>query len=128
MKTHKRSSVALWVVQVVLAALFLFAGVVKLALPLQQLQRPVALPGLFLRFIGVAEVAGALGLLLPGLLKIWRAGTPLAATGLVAIMTGAVVLSLEAGMVAGASIPLIVGALAATIALGRHEWSPFPRA
>ena len=41
---------------------------------------PIALPGPFLRFIGVAEVAGALGLILPGLLRIRQALTPLAAS------------------------------------------------
>ena len=123
MKTGKRSSVALWVVQAILAALFLFAGGVKLALPIAQLQGPIALPELFIRFVGIAEVAGGLGLVLPGLFRIWKEGTPLAAAGLAAIMAGAVVLTLEAGMVGPAAVPLTVGALAATVALGRQGWS-----
>jgi uncharacterized membrane protein YphA (DoxX/SURF4 family) len=60
---------ALWVVQVALAALFLFAGGMKLVLPLEKMAGPPALPGALLRFIGVAEVCGALGLVLPGLLR-----------------------------------------------------------
>src|SRR5882762_2650328 len=63
-------NVARWIVQGLLAALFLFAGSAKLVLPLDQMAGPVALPGWFLRFIGVAEVLGALGLVLPGLLRI----------------------------------------------------------
>src|SRR5437879_11590246 len=59
-------NVALWIVQGLLAALFLFAGGAKLVLPLDQMAGPVALPGWFLRFLGVAEVLGALGLVLPG--------------------------------------------------------------
>jgi len=51
-------NVLLWVIQGLLAALFLFAGGVKLVLPLEALAGPVALPGLFIRFIGVAEVLG----------------------------------------------------------------------
>ena len=51
---------ALWIVQGVLAALFLFAGGMKLVLPLEELKGPVELPGPFLRFIGVAEVFGAI--------------------------------------------------------------------
>jgi DoxX-like family len=66
-------NVALWIVQGLLAAVFLLAGGAKLVLPLDQMTGPVALPGWFLRFIGLAEVLGALGLVLPGLLRI-RAG------------------------------------------------------
>jgi uncharacterized membrane protein len=59
----------LWMVQGLLAALFLFAGGTKLVLSLETLNsmsNQTPLPGLFLRFIGVAEVLGAIGLILPG--------------------------------------------------------------
>jgi len=69
-------NVLLWVIQGLLAAMFLSAGAVKLALPLEALAGPVALPGSFLRFIGVAEVLGAIGLILPGLLRIRTGLTP----------------------------------------------------
>jgi hypothetical protein len=118
-----KASVALWIVQGLLALVFLFAGGMKLALPLEALRGPIALPGLFLRFIGVAEVLGALGLLLPGILRIQRALTPLAACGLVIIMAGATVLTAASGAVAGALVPLVVGLLAGTIAYGRRHWA-----
>ncbi len=124
---------ALWVVQGLLALVFLFAGGVKLVLPLEELtaQMPLPLPGLFVRFIGVAEVLGALGLLLPGLLRIRPGLTPLAAAGLVIIMIGATVLTLAGGEVAPALIPLLVGLLSALVAYGRwrlapHRGSPHP--
>src|SRR2546429_9260986 len=79
-------NVAVWIVQGLLAALFLFAGGAKLVLPLDQMTGPVALPGWFLRFLGVAEVLGALGLILPGLLRIRPGLTPLAAAGVVDIL------------------------------------------
>src|SRR2546425_11782086 len=82
-------NVALWIVQGLLAAVFLLAGGAKLVLPLDQMTGPVALPGWFLRFIGLAEVLGALGLVLPGLLRIRTGLTPLASAGLVIIMIGA---------------------------------------
>jgi len=63
-------NVLLWIIQILLAALFLFAGVLKLVLPLDKLTGPVAVPGLFLRFIGLCETLGGLGLILPGLLRI----------------------------------------------------------
>ena len=109
----------LWTVQGLLAALFLFAGGMKLVLPIEAVAGPIALPGLFLRFIGVAEVLGALGLILPGVFRIRQRLTPLAAAGLVLIMTGATVLT-ALGSVGGAMVPLVVGLLAASIAYGRR--------
>ena len=89
MPKSRKASVALWIVQGLLAALFLFAGGMKLVMPAEMLKGPVPLPELFLRFIGVAEVCGALGLILPGLLRIRQSLTPIAAVGLVTIMSGA---------------------------------------
>jgi uncharacterized membrane protein YphA (DoxX/SURF4 family) len=118
---------ALWTVQVLLALVFLFAGGVKLVTPFEEMaaQMPVPLPELFLRFIGVAEVLGALGLILPGLLRIRPGLTPLAAAGLVIIMIGATVLTLVGGLGAMALIPLVVGLLAAFVAYGRWQLAPF---
>jgi hypothetical protein len=81
------------------------------------------LPGLFLRFIGICEIAGALGLILPGLTHVQRALTPLAACGLVVIMVGAVVVTLASEGPALAGVPLVVGALAACVASGRRSWA-----
>lgn len=117
-------NVLLWVVQGLLAALFLFAGGMKLVLPLEALAGPIALPGLFMRFIGVAEVAGALGLVLPSLLRIQPRLTPVAAAGLVIIMIGATVLTGIAGPVAMAVMPAVVGVLAAFVAYGRLKMAP----
>src|SRR5438445_12268649 len=55
---------ALWIVQGLLAALFLFVGGAKLVLPLERMTGPGALPCGFLRWLGVAAVLGALGLVL----------------------------------------------------------------
>jgi hypothetical protein len=114
----------LWIVQGLLALLFLFAGGTKLVLPIEALTEQTPLPGLFIRFIGVAEVLGALGLLLPGLLRIRPGLTPLAAAGLVIIMVGATVLTLASGAVASALIPLVVGLLLAFVAYGRWRLMP----
>jgi uncharacterized membrane protein YphA (DoxX/SURF4 family) len=117
---------ALWIVQGLLALLFLFAGGMKLVLPIEEMTKQMALPGPFLRFIGVAEVLGALGLILPGLLDIRPGLTPLAAAGLVIIMIGATVLSLVSGGVGAALFPLVVGLLSAFVAYGRARLSPRP--
>src|SRR6266481_6035457 len=104
-------NVALWIVQGLLAALFLFAGGAKLVLPLDQMTGPVALPGWFLRLIGVAEMLGALGLVLPGLLRVRPGLTSLAAAGLVIIMIGATVIMWAGGMVAVALMNVVVAFL-----------------
>ena len=115
---------ALWIVQGLLALIFLFTGGIKLVLPIEALTEQFPLPGLFVRFLGVAEVLGAIGLILPGLLRIRPGLTPLAAAGLVIIMIGATVLTL-AGVVPGggvvpALIPLVIGLLSAFVVYGRR--------
>ena len=121
-QSSKKTGVALWIVQVVLAALFLFAGGTKLVVPVEMLAGPVPLPEAFIRFIGVAEVLGALGLVLPGLLRIRTGLTPLAAAGLVVIMAGATATTVIGGMGAGAVVPF--GILAASVAYGRSRRVP----
>jgi hypothetical protein len=121
-----RKSGILWGVQGLLAALFLFAGGMKLVMPLEMMKGPVELPGLLLRFIGVCEVLGAIGLILPELLRIKRILTPLAAAGLVIIMAGATVITIVGGAVAPAVVPFVVGVLAATVAYGRWQLSSPP--
>ena len=117
-------TVSLWIIQGLLALLFLFAGSMKLIMPIEMMtaQMTVPLPGLFLRFIGVAEVAGAFGLILPGLLRIRPGLTPLAGACLVIIMIGATVVTLLGGDVAAALFPLVVGLLCAAVAYGRRSW------
>jgi len=122
---------ALWIVQVLLALLFLFAGRTKLVIPpdvLASMGSPnqIPLPGWFIRFVGVAEVLGALGLLLPGLLRIKPWLTPLAAAGLVVVMIGATALMMAADGFAAGVVPLIVGLLTAFVAYGRWRLAPHP--
>ena len=86
-------NIALWIAQALLAAIFLFAGGMKLVIPIEEMtkQMPIPLPGWFLRFTGIVEVLGAIGVILPWLLRIRPALTPLAAAGLVIVMIGATV-------------------------------------
>jgi uncharacterized membrane protein YphA (DoxX/SURF4 family) len=118
-------NIALWIAQGVLAAIFVFAGGMKLVLPVEEMTKQMPLPGLFLRFIAVCEVLGAIGLILPGLLRIRPGLTPLAAAGLVIIMIGAtVVMLMMTDDVAMLPIPLLVGCLAAFVAYGRWRLAP----
>jgi len=119
--TDVRSTTRLWIAQSLLAAIFLFAGVMKLVMPAAELAAQSHLPGAFIKFIGVCETAGALGLILPGLFRVQQRLTPLAALGLVIIMTGAVVTTLIQGQGPAALIPALVGLIAAYIARGRSR-------
>ena len=120
MAFSKRTNALLWLVQGVLALLFLFAGGMKLVLPIDMLKGPVSLPGPFLRFIGVAEVLGGVGLVLPWLLRMAPRLTPLAAAGLAIIMAGATVITMLGGSVAPALVPLTVGVLSTWVARSRN--------
>jgi uncharacterized membrane protein YphA (DoxX/SURF4 family) len=121
-------NIVLWIIQVLLALLFLFAGGTKLVLPIDVLNamgppNQVHLPDWFVRFTGVVEVLGALGLILPGLFRVKTWLTPLAAAGLVIIMIGAVAVSLKIG-VGAAVVPFVVGLLLAFVAYGRWRIVP----
>ncbi len=120
-------NVALWIIQVLLALLFLFAGGMKLIVSPEAMAamgppNQINLPGLLVRFIGVCEVLGGLGLILPGLLRIRRGLTPLAAVGLLIIMIGAVVMAVLGPGVSFAIAPGVSALLLALVAYGRRSW------
>jgi len=130
MSTNSRTSgrkthITLWIFQILLGGLFLFAGGFKLVAPIAQMTAQLPLPGWFVRFLGVAELAGGLGLILPSLLRIRPQLTPLAAQGLVVIMSGAVGVTLGLRL-PGIAVPAIVGVLAAVVAYGRSRVAPIP--
>jgi len=114
----------LWAAQIVVALLFLFAGSMKFIMPAAKMQQgPIVLPIAFIHFIGVCECLGALGLVLPGVLRFQMWLTPLAAAGLTIIMVGATVITVLAMGVAAALFPAVVGTITAVIALGRRDRS-----
>ncbi len=120
---------ALWVIQVLVGLLFILAGGSKLVMSADQMQQMQAGQAVtfslgFLRFIGVCELLGGLGLILPGLLRIRPGLTPLAAAGLIVIMIGATVITLKNGMAGAAAIPAVVGLLCAFIAYARWKMAP----
>lgn len=114
----------LWTLQVLLALLFLFAGAMKFVMPIAEMTKQMPLPAWFLYFIGVAEILGGLGLVLPSALRIQPGLTPLAAAGLAIIMIGATVISVQTMGVKGAVVPFVVLLLTAYVAYGR--WRLWP--
>jgi uncharacterized membrane protein len=111
---------ALWIIQVLLALLFVLAsGAPKLLLPPETLPMPIPLPYSFVLFIGVAEVLGGLGLILPAITGVRPGLVPLAASGLVLVTLGA-----TAYQFAAALFPVAVGLLCAFVAYGRWQLAP----
>ncbi len=117
---------ALWILQALLAAVFLLSGLLKLLVPVDQMQQQLPLPAALIYLIGSLETLGALGLLLPSLLRVRPDLTPLAAAGLAALMAGAALLTPTyfGEPAAGALLPLALGLLAAFVAYGRARRSP----
>jgi uncharacterized membrane protein YphA (DoxX/SURF4 family) len=133
MSENRRKPVhyVLWVLQVLLGLFFILAGVMKFVMPYEEMvKQATATNGpvfshAFLLFIGVAELLGGLGLILPSALRIKPGLTPLAAAGLLIIMIGAVVITLPGGL-AMFAMPLVVGILLAFVAYGRWKLAPIP--
>jgi uncharacterized membrane protein YphA (DoxX/SURF4 family) len=117
----RAANIATWVLQGLLGLLFVFAGAMKFITPMEEMTRDMPLPAAFLYFIGVAELLGGLGLILPGALKFQRGLTPLAAIGLTIIMIGAVVLVARMD-VTMAAMPLVTGVLCVVVARSRWTW------
>ena len=116
-------NILLWIIQVLLALLFLLGGVTKFTMPIDEMVKQTGLSASLLRFIGFCELLGALGLILPGLLRIKPGLTPLAAVGLLIIMIGATVLTLKGGLAMWLP-PLVTGLLCAFVAYGRWKLAP----
>ncbi len=119
---------ALWAVQILLALAFGMAGVMKSTSPISELAQkliwPGAVPAALVRFIGVSEFAGALGLVLPSATRIKPALTPLAAGGLVVVMVLAAGFHITRGEMGALPINGTLGALAAFVAWGRSRKAP----
>ncbi len=120
-------SVSLWIVQILLAFAFGAAGTMKTFTPIDELalQMPwvVSAPALA-RFIGVSEIAGAIGLILPAATRIKPSLTPLAAWALVLVMILAALFHAVRGEWSAIPINVVIGALAAFVAWGRSRKAP----
>jgi hypothetical protein len=122
--TLRNTNRLLWTAQVLLALLFLFAGTMKFVLPVEKMAGPMGFSGAFIHFIGIVELLGAVGLILPASFRVGTALTSLAAAGLVVIMIGATTLTVIAMGVVAALFPLVVGVFAAGVAYGRWRVAP----
>ena len=118
-------NVGLWVLQILLGLFMAVAsGLPKLIVPIEMLPMPIPIPGPLLVFIGVAEIAGGLGLILPGLLKLRPGLTPLAAAGLGLVAIGGMAYQLAAGEPGNAVFALAIAVLCALVGYGRWQVAP----
>ena len=120
-------SIALWIAQLLLAVAFGMAGSMKTFTPIDTLAQQMSwisdAPAL-VRFIGISELAGALGMILPALTRIKPSLTPLAAWGFVIIMILASIFHGSRGEWSAIPANLVLGALAVFVAWGRTSKAP----
>lgn len=119
----RKTDALLWAAQALLALAFVFAGGMKLVMPVEALTAGTKLPGAFMRVVGVLEVLGGLGLVLPGLLRTRVVLTPLAAAGLVLVMAGATGATMATLGGAGTLVPVAFGTLLVLVAVGRWRFA-----
>jgi uncharacterized membrane protein YphA (DoxX/SURF4 family) len=124
--TIRTKNKLLWVLQAVLAILFMFAGVTKLAADPVQLAAQAHMSATLLQVVSVFEILGAIGLIVPAVTGIMPWLTPLAASGLVVIMIGAVTMTVMSPDQSPllAIFPFIVGVLLIVVAAGRRKVPP----
>ena len=119
-------NITLWVLQALLALVFLMAGFMKTFQPLDTLAKRMSwvskVPAVLARLLGIAELLGAIGLILPSLTHILPWLTALAAVGLALIMIGATVFHASRREFSGTGVTIILLILAALVAYGR--WMP----
>ncbi len=124
----KALQIILWIAQVLLAAMFLMAGISKTFQPIDQLSQMLPwasqVPVGLVRFIGVSELLGGLGLVLPALLRIKPRLTVLAAIGLATVMVFAALFHASRGEFSAIGMNLILALIALFIAWGRAKKAP----
>lgn len=113
----------LWVLQILLAVVFAASGILKISSPIAELEKMLPwvhdAPALMVRFIGIAELAGAIGLILPAATRISPILTPFASLSLTVVMTLAVLFHLTRKEFGEVPLPLVLGVLSGLVTWGR---------
>jgi putative oxidoreductase len=128
--SSKALNIALWVAQVLLAAMFIMTGIMKLSQPIVELSTTLAWvgdsPEALVRFIGLSELLGGIGLLLPSILRIMPVLTPYAAIGLVVIQVLAAAVHIYRGEVSAIGVNIALALISTFVAWGRLKKAPIP--
>ncbi len=131
-KNNKAMNIALWVVQVLLGLIFLMAGATKsfqsIEVMAESLPWVTSVPAGLVRFIGISELLGGIGLLLPSILRIKPHLTVWAAIGLTIVMVLAALFHASRGEFPAIGANVVFIALTAFVAWGRSKKAPiFPK-
>jgi uncharacterized membrane protein YphA (DoxX/SURF4 family) len=125
---YKVLNITLWVVQILLGGMFLMAGFMKASTPILELSQTVNwapdIPELLVRFIGVCEALGGVGLILPSLFRIRPKLTVYAAAGLLTIMVFAAIFHAIRFEFPAIGFNAILGLLALFVFWGRSKKAP----
>ncbi|MEM7029326.1 MAG: DoxX family protein [Chloroflexota bacterium] len=120
--------IALWIVQVLLGAAFIMAGFMKITTPIAEMAEMMSFvtvfPEAMVRFIGIAEVAGGIGVILPALTRIQPRLTPIAAACLGLVMILAAIYHITQGEFSAIISNIVLFALAAFVYYGRTKVAP----
>ncbi len=120
--------ITLWIAQVLLAGMFIMSGFMKISQPIDQLSQMLPwasqVPVGLVRFIGISELLGGLGLILPALLRIKPQLTALAAVGLATVMLFALLFHISKGEFSAIGMNLGIALIALFIAWGRTKKAP----
>ena len=118
-------NIALWILQVLLAAVFLWHGWLFVAPPAELVEIMNAEFAPWFRiFLGVAELLAGVGLILPGVTRILPWLTPLAAAGLMIVVASASVLHLSRGEIGSAITTAVLFVLVTFVAYMRWKIKP----
>lgn len=127
-KSSKKMNIALWIVQSLLAAMFLMAGANKLFQSAEELVKMLpwvtSVPSGLVKFIGISELLGGIGLLLPSILRIKPILTSYAAIGLALVMLFASIFHISRGEYSVIGMNFVLTALALVVAWGRMKKAP----
>ncbi len=126
--SSKALHITLWIAQVLLAGMFIMSGFMKVSQPIDQLSQMLPwasqVPAGLVRFIGISEVLGGLGLILPSLLRIKPVLTVWAALGLATVMVFALLFHISRGEFSAIGMNLVIALIALFIAWGRTKKAP----
>ena len=127
-KPSKPLHFSLWGAQILLALVFVSAGAMKATKPIAELAAKMGWPGAvpegLVRFIGISELLGALGLVLPAATRIKPGLTALAGLGLTTVMLLAAIFHVSRGEIGMLPVPFVIGGLSAFVAWGRWRKAP----
>ena len=125
---NKAIHITLWIAQGLLAVMFIMAGGMKASQPIEVLAESLpwvtSIPLGLVRFIGISEFLGGIGLLLPSLLRFKPFLTAWAAIGLAAIMVLAAIFHVSRGEFSTIGMNVVLMAIAVFIAWGRSKKAP----